>query len=195
MDSGDIFVNKDLSELYFFDMEDNYFVFSLEDIAGLFTYINPFGRNNFYPNTGVCLVNIRKFREDNLYQKAFLASIAYNYLPCAYQDIFLMISYFKFKFWPLNYNCPQFFEYGEQIKERKNDTRWIKDFMSLQRNSPFKYSIDEIIDAATDPVINHLYHTKAYKNGSNRYFMKKFREYANISGYLEEIKQKYPKAF
>ena len=195
LDSGDIIVNKDLSELYFFDMEDNYFVFSLEDIAGHFSYLHPFGRNNFYPNTGVCLVNIRKFREDNLYQKAFFASIAYNYLPCPYQDIFLMISNFKFKFWPLNYNCPQFYADEEQLKERKNDTRWIKDFMGLQKNSPFKYSFDEIFDAAADPVINHLYHTKPYSNSANENFMNKFREYANMSGYLKEIKKKYPKAF
>ena len=107
------------------------------------------------------LVNIRKFREDNLYQKAFFASIAYNYLPCPYQDIFLMISNFKFKFWPLNYNCPQFFADEEQLKERKNDTIWIKDFMGLQKNSPFKYSFDEIFDAAADPVINHLYNIQS----------------------------------
>ena len=28
--------------------------------------------------------------------------------------------------------------------------------MQKQENSPFKYTVDEIIDAATDPVINHL---------------------------------------
>ena len=42
--------------------------------------------------------------------------------------------------------------------------------MGLQKNSPFKHSFDEIFDAAADPVIN-------------------------MSGYLEEIKQKYPNTF
>ena len=195
LDSGDVIVNKDLSELYFFDIEDNYFVFSLEYLAGHISYSNAFFRNNFYPNTGVCLVNVRKFREDNLYQKAFLVSIAYNHLGCPYQDIFITISNFKFKFWPLNYNCPQFFENEEQLKERKNDTIWIKDYMNTQKNSPFKYSIDEIFDAAADPVINHIFSTKAFMNNANKYFMDKFREYANMSGYFNEIKLKYPRAF
>ena len=192
LDSGDIFVNKDISELYFFDIGDNYFVFSLENIAGNIDNYYIFGRNNFYPNSGVCLVNVRKFREDHLYYNAFFASIAYSFLPCPYQDIFLVISNFKFKFWPLNYNCPQFFEDDNQLKERKNDTEWIKTFMEKQKNSPFKYTIEEIFDAASDPIINHLYATKPILNLANKYFMNRFWEYANMSGFLKEIKNKYP---
>jgi lipopolysaccharide biosynthesis glycosyltransferase len=122
IDSADIIAKKDLSELYFFDMGDNYFVFTLDAMAGKFRKNVIFSRNNFYPNTGVCLVNVRKFREDNLYYNAFFTAIAYKDLPCPYQDIFLVISNFKFEFWPLNYNCPQFFENYEQLRERKNDT-------------------------------------------------------------------------
>ena len=195
LDSGDLIVNNDLSELYFFDINDNYFVFSLENIAGKFDKYYIFGRNNFYPNTGVCVVNVRKFREDNLYHNAFFTAIAYKDLPCPYQDIFLVISNFKFKFWPLNYNCPQFFENDEQIREKKTDTVWIKNFMKLQVNSPFKYTIDEIIDAAADPVINHLYHAKPHHNSANKKIMDRFREYANMTGHIEKIKKKYPKPF
>ena len=191
LDSGDIFVNKDLSELYYFDIGDNYFVFSLENGAGKNDNYYVFSRNNFYPNTGVCLINVRKFREDNLYQKAFYASIAYSFLPCPYQDILLVISNFKFKYWPLNYNCPQFFGNETELKIRKNDTVYIKTFMGQQKNSPFKYTIDEILDAASDPVINHLYPTKPILGLANNYFKKKFREYADMSGYHKEIKQQF----
>ena len=195
LDSGDLMANKDLSELYYFDIGDNYFVFSLEDIAGTFDRYTIFGRSNFYPNSGVCLVNVRKFREDNLYQKAIYASFAYEELHCPYQDILLVISHFKFKYWPLNYNCPQFFESDEQLKEGKTDTVWINNFMKLQKNSPLKYTTNEIIDAAKGPVINHLYHTKPYQNSANRKFMERFREYAKMTGVIDEIKKKYPNPF
>ena len=92
LDTGDLIVNRDLSELYFFDIEDNYFVFSLEDAAGRYLPDIIFSRSNFYFNGGVCLVNVRKFREDNLYKNAFFTSIAYSNLPCPYQDILLVIS-------------------------------------------------------------------------------------------------------
>ena len=118
MDCADIIAKKDLSEMYFFDIGDNYFVFSLEKIAGKFHKEYIFARNNFYPNSGICLTNVRKFREDNLYKNSFFSSLAYKNLPCPYQDIFLMISNYKFKYWPLNYNCPEFF--GDNEKHLKN---------------------------------------------------------------------------
>ena len=102
MDSADIIAKKDLSQLYYFDIGDNYFVFSLEHLAGRSHKYYVFGRNNFYPNGGVCLINVRKFREDNLYKNAFFSSLAYEHLPCPFQEIFLMISNYKFKYWPLN---------------------------------------------------------------------------------------------
>jgi lipopolysaccharide biosynthesis glycosyltransferase len=114
IDSADIIAKKDLSQLYFFDIGDNYFAFSLENIAGKFHEYYIFGRNNFYPNSGICLTNVRKFREDNLYKNSFFSSLAYEHLPCPYQDIFLMISNYKFKYWPLNYNCPQCFNDNEK---------------------------------------------------------------------------------
>lgn len=57
MDSGDVIAQKDISEVYFFDLEDNYFSWILEDVAGNpnINY-NKFFRNNFYPNSGICLV-------------------------------------------------------------------------------------------------------------------------------------------
>ena len=85
-DTGDLLVNKDISELYFFDLEDNYFAFTLDENTGNIHDRLIFARSKFYPNSGVCLVNVRKFREDNLYQKAYYVSLAYTHLACPYQD-------------------------------------------------------------------------------------------------------------
>lgn len=63
-----------------------------------------FGRNNFDPNGGVVLVNIRKFREDNIFRNAYFSSMAYNFFPCPFQEIMLIISNYKFKFLPLIFN-------------------------------------------------------------------------------------------
>ena len=45
MDSGDIIAQKDLSEIFFFDLEDNYFGWTLEYFAG-----NPKNWNKFSEN-------------------------------------------------------------------------------------------------------------------------------------------------
>ena len=196
LDSGDILVYKDLSEIYFFDLEDNYFGWILEDVAGNVynTFDKLFG-NNFYSNSGVCLVNIRKFRKDNLYEKAFFTTFAYRLIPLPYQDIFLMISDYKIKFFPLNYNCKQFYDYKEQLYNRNRTTDFIMKWIHAQKFSPFKYTIDEIYEAALDPVIVHLYQDKVYDGAANKEYTIKWLKYVNLTGFYKEIKERYPIPF
>ena len=195
LDSADIIVQKDLSELYFFDIGDNYFALSLEFGAGNFNTYYIFLRNNFYFNSGVCLVNIRKFREDNLYKRAFFAGIAYNHLPCPYQDIFLMISNYKFKYWPLNYNTPQFFETDKEMEEKTYNTSAFRSWLQSQNQTIFRYSREELMNAALNPVIVHLYFNKPYLNSANKKFTKMWIEYSKLANVYSEIKIKYPKIF
>jgi lipopolysaccharide biosynthesis glycosyltransferase len=67
IDSGDTIVQKDISEIFYYNIEDNYFSWILEDQAGNNVKYDPFFRNIFYPNAGVFLVNISLFRNDELY--------------------------------------------------------------------------------------------------------------------------------
>ena len=194
LDTGDLIVEKDLSELYFFDLGDNYFAFILDISGGRYDTNLIFARSLFYPNTAVCLVNVRKFRKDNLYKEAFFAAIAYEDLPCPYQDIFLIISHFKFKYLPLNYNCDDFYNDERELKER-TVTDKINHYMKCQKNSPFKYTLNEIFDAAIDPVITHLIIYKPQSNSANKIIMDKYRKYAKITGAYDELKNKYPKPF
>jgi len=194
MDCADIIAKKDLSELFFFDIGDNYFVFSLENIAGRFHKHFIFGRNNFYPNTGICLINIRKFREDNLYKNSFFAAMAYKHLPCPYQDILFMVSNYKFKYWPLNYNCPQFFTDSEKnLKDYKS--RAIKNWLSTQKNSPFRYSKEELVEASKNPIIIHMYGNKPFWNLANSENTLSWINYSKLAGVYDEAKKNYPKVF
>ena len=196
LDSGDILAYKDLSEIYYFDLEDNYFGWTLESVAGNIynTFDKLFG-SNFYSNSGVCLVNTRKFRKDNLYEKAFFTIFAYRLIPLPYQDIFLMISDYKVKFFPLKYNCKQFYDYKEQILNRNRTTDYIMNWIHAQKFSPFKYTKDEIYEAALDPVIIHLYGEKIQSGAVNKEYTIKWLKYANLTGFYKEIKKRYPIPF
>jgi len=195
LDSGDILAIRDLSEIFFFELEDNYFAFTIEDVAGRYVKDVIFGRNNFYPNGGVTLINVRKFREDKLYKSAFFASLAYENFPCPYQDILFMISSYKFKIFPLNFNCIQFYESKEIFIKNNFTSKEINKWMTSQNLSPFKYTKDEIINAALDPVIVHFYKNKPFLNDANEVFTEKWINYAKMTNLFENIKQKYPKPF
>lgn len=195
IDSGDVIVQKDLSEVYFYDIGDNYFSWILEEPAGNSKAWNKFFINNLYPNTGICLVNVRLFRKDNLYKKAFFLAIAYDYLPLPYQDIFSLIPVEKVKIMPLKYNCKVFFLTDKEMMNKDTNTRFFKKWLFDQRFNPFKYTKDEILDAALDPVIVHFYEHKI----TNGYFCNKiafqFIRYSKLTGYYIEIKRKYPRIF
>ena len=188
--STDIIAIKDLSEIYFFDLEDKIFAFSLDYIAGRLDKNYIFGRNNYYPNGGVCLINVREFRKKNLYKNAFLTSIAYNELPSPFQDILLVISNYKFKYMPLNYNCPQFFEYESQMVQKDENTRPIKWWLNSQQFTFIKYSNKELLDAALTPIIINLNFNNEFMGLRNIINSKKWLEYAYLTGLYKQLKKK-----
>lgn len=106
-----------------------------------------FFENIFYPNEGVCLVNIILFRKDELYKKAFYISKSYTKLSCPFQDILISISIYKFKYFPLKYIVKSFLIMMNKWK-KINNTKTIKLWINNQRNSPYKYSIKEILEAS-----------------------------------------------
>ena len=192
-DSADIIAKKDLSEIYFFDLGDNYFGFSLGMSAGLNDKTYIFSRNKFYPNIGVCLVNIRLFRKDKLYMAGYFARMAYDYFPCPTQEMFLLISQYKFKYFPLNYNCPEFFD-KETMNTNYNSSKMIN-YLKLQKNSIFKYTIKEMKEAEYNQVINHLFTGKPYQNNANKKNGKIWVNYSKLANAYEKLKTKFPKAF
>lgn len=195
LDSGDLFANKDLSEIFFFELKDNYFAFSLEDVAGRIYKDFYLFRHKFYSNGGVTLVNIRKFREDNLYKTAFYTSMAFSYFECPYQDILILISNFKFKYFPLNYNCRQFYKSKTEFINNNFTSYEINYWLDSQKFSPFRYSKKELVNAALNPVILHLYKSKPFKNHSNEEFKKMWINYAKMTNLFDKIKEKYPFPF
>ena len=59
LDSGDIIAQKDISEIFYYDLEDNYFGWILESCAGNFLITeDKFMTNNYHPNTGVFLFKL-----------------------------------------------------------------------------------------------------------------------------------------
>lgn len=130
-----------------------------------------------------------KYKIDNLYEKAKLTALAYNYFMCPYQDILLFISNFQFKFFPLNYNCPQFFENDEQLIKKKISSNIINSYLNPQRFSPYKYSKKELLDAALNPIIIHLYNNKPFKNLANDRITISWVKYAKLTGFYEKLKE------
>ena len=195
LDASDILSQKDLSEIYFYDIGNNYFGWIIERCAGnIFIYEDKFMTNNFHPNTGVLLVNIRLFRRDELYKKAVFVAKSYNYFKSPTQDILITIANYKFKYMPLNYNIHLYYE-NETEKKNKVKLSSIQQFQRVQRFAKYKYSFDEIYNAMTNPVIHHFYMEKIYNISRCNKFVFQWLKYAKEAGVYQSLKRKYPKPF
>ena len=195
LDSGDILCQKDLSEIYFYDIEDNYFGWILENCAGNYLkYTDKFMTNNFHPNAGVFLVNIRLFRKDELYKKAVFVGKSYHSFICPIQDILITITNYKFKFIPFNYNIYLYYE-NDEDKLNKTRITSIDCWLDEQKYSPYKYTIDEIYDALFDPVIIHFYKGKLERQSKCNRYVLQWLKYANLTGQYNKLKLKYPEPF
>ena len=195
LDSGDIIAQKDLSEVYFFDIKDNYFGFSLEICAGYYLkYNDKFTSNNFHPQGGVLLINVRLFRKDELYKKAVFVSKSYNTFENPCQEIIITIANYKFAYIPLNFNTNLHYDNDEDKLARRNIS-FLRIWMKYQKFSPHKYEYKEYLDAMLDPVISHYYFGKMQNEIRCINPVLQWLQYAKLTGKYENLKLKYPAPF
>ena len=195
LDSGDIIAQKDVSEIYFYDIKDNYFGWVLELCAGYYVeYKDKFTTNNFYPQGGVLLVNVRLFRRDELYKKAVFVSKSYHSFENPCQDILITIANYKFAFIPLNFNVNLYYKNDKDMEAKKNIS-FIGIWMKYQQFSPYKYKFTEFIEAMIDPVINHYYFGKMQYEKTCSKQVLQWLKYAKLSGKYNNLKLKYPNPF
>ena len=195
LDSGDIIAQKDLSEVFFYDIGDNYFGWMLEVCAGYYLeYKDKFMTNNFHPNAGVVLVNIRLFRKDELYKKSIFVAKSYNSFECPVQEILITITNYRFAYIPLNFNVNLYYEHDDDILNRRNISS-IWSWLKYQKFSPHKYEFDEMVDAMIDPVVNHYYIGKMQEIKRCNKQLLQWLKYVNLTGRYHEIKEKYPVPF
>ena len=153
-----------------------------------------FRSNNFHPNAGVFLVNIKLFRKDQLYKKAVFVSKSYHSFDCPVQDILSTIANYKFIFFPLNFNLCLYYE-NEEDRLKKKRIKSIIDWMYVQKFSPYKYTFDEIFTAISDPVVHHFYIGKMQKQSKCNKFVIQWLKYAKLTGKYKILKLKFPNPF
>ena len=153
-----------------------------------------FASNNFHPQGGVLLINIREFRKDELYKKAVFVSKSYNSFDNPCQDILITIANYKFSFIPLNFNVNLHYDNDEDMKAKKI-VPGIQTWLNIQRFTPYKYELNEFINAMLDPVISHYYIGKMQNEINCIKPVLQWLKYVNLTGKYEQLKSKYPNPF
>ena len=188
IDSADLIIKDDLLELYNYPLDNFIFRGTIDPFTSCVDCFF-FHKENFI-NGGVILFNLKRCKEENLYQKAvkFYYKFKNEGKFCTpYQDI---INHFipakSMGFLPLRFNMQGYAD----IKENNNNSNYS---LLYHRNCSFFYKKENIIkNEEKKLVIRHYNKFKVY-DGNGDKLKGEWKYYANKTGFYKEICKKYPK--
>ena len=188
LDSGDLLAQKDLLELYNYNIGDAYIAGVLDMVAGTPDGYRYF-KNEKYINVGVAIINnLDVWRKEKIYEKIVkYSNETKRKLELPIQDILnTIIPKDKVFLLPLKYNTIQFFINKRKYKTR--NTPWVRKFMGKQNYSKFKFSEFEIFEADNDPVIRHFWNFKFFRYRTRKDKTKtQWKKYAKMTGFFRMI--------
>ncbi len=143
---SDTIIEGSLDELWKTDVEDWYLAGVDDCLSSNYRDICEIGANSTYVNAGMLLINLKKWREENVIQK-FTKYVTDNngYFVFNEQSILNSIFSGKIKILPQEYNVNSLvylFEYDE--------------LMRLRNPRDFSYTKDEFYNARKNPIITHF---------------------------------------
>ena len=191
-DSGDLFIEKDLWELYNYPLNDKLIMGVVDPYTKCFPEYDFFKKENYF-NGGVLLFNSKKWREMGIYQDIVKFYNTFKYkgrLPTPIQDILnTFFPSLAIGLLPLRYNFQGFYDLNQSIEDNKYSS--FSSIYSLEC-SLYCGKEDILIEEEKNLVIRHNNKLKVHLGESPYSFNLKWNDYAKLTGFYEEICIKYP---
>ena len=189
LDSGDLIIKKDLVELYNYNLGDKIIRGVRDPYTRCFPNYTYFHKENYF-NGGVLLFNSKMWRELNLYRDIVNFYKGFKFkgrLPTPIQDI--LNTFFPaaiLGLLPDKYNFQGFYNLN-------ND--YYMSHIYLLECSNFYEKRKKLEKLEKEVVIRHLNKHKVDQGEANDEIAKEWQNYANLTGFLGEIYEKYPLGF
>ena len=193
LDAGDLLIQKDLLELYNYPLDDYLVRGAIDPLAPCFPDWNIFFLKEGYLNAGVYLYNIKKWREMDIYNDILKFYKYFNFqhkLPTPHQDIInCFLPSVSVGLLPIKYNLQEYIDVNNPNDPQKGSELYISNC------SYFYGKKDQIFEGAKNVVIWHYTKSKIHKGEGAPFLTEQWIKYAEMTGFYEEIKQRYPNVF
>ena len=171
----DILIQKDLSELFAEDVNDVYAAVIKDHLAKVMKYDQATGVEDYF-NSGVMLLNLKKMRENNVYEKLLQAKRNDKLNQCVDQHALNQVFYKQVKFLSPAYNCMTVnFEFFED--------KDVAEFYGL--------TVSEYQKIKNTPTIIHLTNGQKPWNDSSAPLSFEFWQYCSQLDVLAFVKRFY----
>ena len=193
IDTGDLLVIRDLSEMYKWDMGNNMYMGAPDQSAGMYGKISK-KPLNIYINAGNYLIDVNKVKKKNMY-KLFLKYKNVYGPPFAEQHMINDIANGEIGYLPVEFGLvPPFSDDGFFYKS-KAQSIYINNF-NFDIISKFSNFLpknnEEYLHSAFNPVIIHSWNGKWSEGRGMNIYRKLNQYYIQLTGIKEEICLKIP---
>lgn len=181
IDTGDIIVLKDLSEMYNWNMENKTYCGVLDISVMRYGLISK-KRSDTYINTGSFLVNVKKAKSEKIYQKIVENKNVYKPSKIVHQDYLNDVANGKICILPIRFGLTPY----HTIKAYKILAKYKKKYNRKYQN--------EMNSQALNPVIVHQWNAKWFRGKGLTIYRRIVQYYIKFAGIWNEICQEYPGA-
>ena len=182
LDTGDLLVIRDLSDLFDWDMKNNIIVGVPDSRIGHKSLITKQIYKS-YINIGSSLINVTLYKNDNVYEK-LVKYKNYYHSYCGEQDLLNDILFGKIGMYPI--------KYGQISLFKNDDTPLIPDYYNKNLKSLFPQNKTEYLKTGYIPYIIHQWNSKWYKGFGLTIFRRIAQYYIRYAGIWEEMCKKFP---
>lgn len=191
-DTGDLLVLRDLYEMYNFNMQE-YLYLGLPGVkVGEYAKIT---KKNFeiYINTGSMLVNVKKVKKENMYEKFVKYKNVYS-SEIGDQDLLNDIAFGKIGYLPIKFGIRSAFDNDKDSDNPLNENPYqyyVKNYFKI--NFPFiPKNINKIIQLGYNPVVIHQFNGKWMFGKGMTVYRRIGQYYIKLAGIWDEMCKKFP---
>ena len=193
LDTGDIIVLRDLSEMYNWNMENKMYSGVLD------MGINRFGLISqkimeIYINTGDYLIDVKKVKKAKMYEKYVKYKNVYKSSIIAEQDLINDVAYGQIGYLPMKYGI-----IGPFINDRLSDNYHTKGIFKYYKRAKHKElypflpkNMNEMYFQAYNPVVIHQFFGKWVEGSGLTIYRRLAQYYIKLAGIWDEMCEKHP---
>ena len=192
VDTGDLLVLRDLSEMYNWNMDNNMYMGAPDPSAGMYGKISK-KPLNIYINVGNYLIDVKKVKIKNMYKLFLKYKNIYN-PPFAEQEMLNDIANGEIGYLPVEFGLAPPFSDDELFYKKKEKSLYSYFNLSIiSNNSNFlPKSYEEFHLSAYNPIILHSYNGK-WSEGKGLNIHRKLCQYfIELTGIKKEICRRHP---
>ena len=182
LDTGDLLVIRDLTELFDWDMKNNIIVGVPDTRIGQKSIITKQIYKS-YINLGSSLINVKLYKSDNVYEK-LVKYKNYYHSYCGDQDLLNDILIGKIGMYPI--------KFGQYSLFKNDDTPLIPNYYNKNLELLFPQNKTEYLKSGYIPFIIHQWNSKWNKGFGLTIFRRIAQYYIRYAGIWEEICKKFP---